>query len=118
MFEKYDINDLYLALISARYPYNSGFKSRNIEDKYMTILKKEGNTYFDLQYIDVKINKKNYPMVVSYTIEHIEPLSKYYNKDGKKKDILTRGQAIKTGGLYIENFCQDHMNIVEKSKVK
>lgn len=99
MFTKYNINDLYLAYVlditpkkDSVIPYSSV--------GYLTILKKNGENYIDLQNKDrivestIRANKK------CFAVYEIEPLSKHYNKEGKRINQFTRKKALNTGHKY------------------
>lgn len=106
MFERYDINDLFLLEISASYPFTgwetdaggllmtcmSGYG-------YWTIAHKVGEKYVDLQNRGRVYGKEVFVdrQGTSYTINRKEPLSKYYNQDGTKKPrtIFSKRGAIK-----------------------
>ena len=101
MFEKYNINDLFIASVSVSYPEkNIGIitiggllTDAEIEYDYVTILRKEKDKYVDLQNGSTMMDTID-PNKLSHTIDYMEPLSKYYNKDGKKKDTLSKKEAI------------------------
>lgn len=124
MFEKYNINDLFMAAIDVTYPYDQYdidiggiLKSGIAGYGYTTILLKKDDKYIDLQDRNVKISNIVCPISISYTIAYMEPLSKYYTQDGKKKDTFGRRSAINIGRKYYSNFNKDHMkNIEEKNK--
>lgn len=124
MFEKYNINDLFLAIIYVTYPYNQYdvdcggiLKSGPSGFGYTTILFKKGDKYIDLQHKKAKISNIICPVSISYTISYMEPLSKYYTQDGKKKDTFGRRNAINMGRKYYSKFSNDHMkSIGEKNK--
>ena len=104
MFEKYNINDLFIASIDVIYPdsydiivgchllishdYNEGYR-------YKTILVKISKGYIDLNNSKRKITDTRIINETSYLICDMEPLSKYYNQDGTRKRLLSRREAIK-----------------------
>ena len=113
MFEKYDINDLYLAIINVTYPDPEvknwdeslgNFIILSIPSfRYFTILKKDGYNFIDLQNPKVKLYDKRITTKekCSY-IQTIEPLSNYYTKDGKKKNNFSKKSAIKEAKKHYE----------------
>ena len=123
MFERNNIDDLFLASITVLYPDddkvtdNVGglLKLSRAGYGYSTILKKEGEKYIDLNDTKVEITTTRNPNETNYTIDYMEPLSKYYNKDGKKKDTLSKKEAI---GLLLEYYNEFHKDEEEAQKVK
>ena len=109
MFKKYNINDLFLASVSIVYPYReydskTGFvKLAHGSFKYNTILLKKEDKFIDLQ-------KKFIPVITSYKINFLEPLSKYYTQEGAKTTELTKRKAINIG--------KQHYNEFQQSEVK
>ena len=77
-----------------------GFKDK---DKYIYL--QSGSTMMDTRD----------PNKLSHTIDYMEPLSKYYNKDGKKKDTISKKEAI---GLSLEYYNEFHKDEEEAQKVK
>lgn len=118
MFEKYDINDLFLASIEVMYAESNkwdiitgGFFRHRIKQtgyRYSTILLKDGEKFIDLQDNSIKIDTTRNPKVTSYVIEYMEPLSKYYTQKGKKKNTLSKRKALKKGKQYYEAMHQEH----------
>ena len=114
MFEKYNINDLFIASVSVSYPEkNIGIitiggllTDAEIEYDYVTILRKEKDKYVDLQNGSTMMDTID-PNKLSHTIDYMEPLSKYYNKDGKKKDTLSKKEAIGLSFKYYKEFHKD-----------
>lgn len=93
MFGRYNINDLFLAVIKITYPntnYNQEtglLRSEIVKYEYFTILLKKGCSYIDLQ------NKKTFSIpMASYDITFIEPLSNYYLD--KEKRTLSKKEVI------------------------
>ena len=70
MFEKYNINELYLGSVSVWYADNGGWET-NAEDILMT--NEIGCGYLTI----------------------LRKLSDYYTQDGKQKDTFSRRQAVK-----------------------
>lgn len=123
MFERNNIDDLFLASITVLYPDNDrvtdnvgGFlKISRAGYGYSTILKKEGEQYIDLNNPKKEITTTRDPNKTSYTIDYMEPLSKYYTSDGKKKNGFSNRQAIKMAETYYDKFDKDEK---EAQKVK
>ncbi len=126
MFEKYSINDLFLAIIDVDYP--NPFANDISEDSvnvggvfsgsgggygYLTILKKDNDHYVDLQNLEYPITDIRNPRDISYTIEYMEPLSNYYTQDGKK---LSRRKAIKLASQYYDSIHENNLERLSKSK--
>ena len=115
MFEKNDINDLFLASISVLYPDDDkvtdnvgNFFSLSMAGYgYLTIKKKEGEKYIDLNDTKVEITTTRNPNETSYTIDYMEPLSRYYTGDGKRKKVFNNRQAIKIAETYYDEFDKD-----------
>ena len=126
MFERYNINDLFLASINVTYPANDMwdvnigdiFMSGTAGYGYLTVLRKVGEKYIDLQDISKKITTTIDPTITSYTVDYMEPLSKYYTQDGKKKEIFSKRQAIKTGRQYYNDVHQNHLNQIKEEQEK
>ena len=74
---------------------------------YSTILKKEGEKYIDLNDTKKEITTTRNPNKTSYTIDYMEPLSKYYDGDGKRKKFFSNRQAIKIAETYYDEFDKD-----------
>ena len=107
MFEKYNIDDLYLAFIQVT--FKDGYLNKlgdKLEGKlhsynYITILAKENQQYIHLSQKPFK----NYPMA-QYSIKYLEPLSNYYSKKteiSKKKVLLETKQ-------YHQKFYQEYLS--------
>ena len=108
MFERYDVNDLFLASISVMYPDYSMYDT-NIGGilmcgtagySYFTILKKSEENYIDLNNPSIKITTNRNPHITSCTIDYIEPLNKYYTQDGKKKNTLSKTKTLNLSKKY------------------
>ena len=115
MFERNNIDDLFLASITVLYPDNDIvtdnvgglLKLSRAGYGYSTILKKEGEKYIDLNDTKKEITTTRNPNKTSYTIDYMEPLSKYYDGDGKRKQIFSNRQAIKMAETYYDEFDKD-----------
>ena len=115
MFERNNIDDLFLASITVLYPDNDIvtdnvgglLKLSRAGYGYSTILKKEGEKYIDLNDTKREITTTRDPLKTSYTIDYMEPLSKYYDGDGKRKQIFSNRQAIKIAETYYDEFDKD-----------
>lgn len=124
MFERYNINDLFLASISVMFP------DSNIDDVnfggiltmetagygYLTILKKENGKYIDLNNISRKITTTRDPRKISYTIDYIQPLSKYYTQDGKKKETLSRRKTLIEAKKYYDSVHEEHFAQIQEQQ--
>lgn len=96
MFEKYNTNDLFLAIINVRFPDYKKPCSLIIDGyKYLTILYKENNEYIDLQYRDHEIIEKRDSNVTCYTIEYMEPFNNYYNVKNSINSRRAKSEAKK-----------------------
>ena len=123
MFERNNIDDLFLASISVLYPDDDKItdnvggllKLSRAGYGYSTILKKDGEKYIDLNDTKREITTTRDPLKTSYTIDYMEPLSKYYTNDGKRKQIFSNRQAIKMAETYYDEFDKDEK---EAQKVK
>lgn len=107
MFERYNIDDLFLAVIHVTFPENAwdltagGIEMMGPDGyKYLTILKKDNNTYIDLQYMSRTINAIEDPKTIHYKVEYVQPLSKYYTQDGRKKQTFSKRQALLAAKKY------------------
>ena len=115
MFERNNIDDLFLASISVLYPDDDivtdnvgNFFSLSMAGYgYLTILKKDGEKYIDLNDPKKEITTTRNPNETSYTIDYMEPLSKYYTSDGKRKKVFSNRQAIKMAKTYYNYFHKD-----------
>ena len=115
MFERNNIDDLFLASISVLYPDDDkvtdnvgNFFSLSMAGYgYLTILKKEGEKYIDLNDTKVEITTTRNPNETNYTIDYMEPLSRYYTGDGKRKKFFSNRQAIKIAETYYDEFDKD-----------
>ena len=123
MFERNNIDDLFLASITVLYPDNDRvtdnvgglLKLSRAGYGYSTILKKEGEKYIDLNDTKVEITTTRNPNETNYTIDYMEPLSRYYTGDGKRKKFFSNRQAIKIAETYYDEF---HKDEEEAQKVK
>lgn len=100
MFKRFDINDLYLAHVLIIYPEStetSRLFSGTTSLGYLTILKKSGENYIDLQDMSRIVSTTRDPKKTSYVIYNKEPLSKHYTQEGKKKIAFTRKNAVNIG---------------------
>ena len=104
MFTKYNINDLYLAYVLDTTPLN-GSISEYTSIGYLTILKKNGENYIDLQNKDRIVTTTRNAYEKSYVIYEIEPLSKHYTQDGKNINNFTRKKAINASQKYNHIIC-------------
>ena len=115
MFERNNIDDLFLASITVLYPDddkvtdNVGglLKLSRAGYGYSTILKKEGEKYIDLNDTKVEITTTRNPNETNYTIDYMEPLSRYYTGDGKRKKFFSNRQARKIAETYYDEFDKD-----------
>ncbi len=115
MFERNNIDDLFLASITVLYPDNDIvtdnvgglLKISRAGYGYSTILKKEGEQYIDLNNSKAEITMTRDPNKTSYTIDYMEPLSKYYTSDGKRKKFFSNRQAITMAETYYDEFDKD-----------
>ena len=98
MFTRYNINDLFLAYVIVTV-YKNG--SRSYEFYYPTILKKVESGYIDLQHPNRTIDNGEMQDNRIYTTYEIEPLSKHYTQDGRRKNTFTKKNALKIGEQYI-----------------
>lgn len=123
MFERYNINDLFIASIDVTYPdsYDSfigGYLliSHNYDAGYgyITILVKTENGYIDLNNPKRKITDTISPYNTSYTISYVEPLNRYYTQDGTKKARFNRRKEIKFAKEHYNDVQQNHMNQLEE----
>ena len=128
MFEKYDINDLYLADINVAYPdpeikgwdenFGNIFMMSIAGYGYLTILKKEGEKFIDLQNPKEKIYDRRITNKEKCVfIKKMEPLSNYYTQDGKKKNTFAKRAALKEAKKHYKSFFQKKLQI-EKNNIK
>ena len=111
MFERNNIDDLFLATISVSYPDND-----IVTDNVGGLLKKEGEKYIDLNDTKVEITTTRNPNETSYTIDYMEPLGKYYTSDGRRKKVFSNRQAIIMAKTCYDEFFKDKEN-AQKAKV-
>ena len=71
------------------------------------IITQKGEKYIDLNDTKREITTTRDPLKTSYTIDYMEPLSKYYDGDGKRKQIFSNRQAIKIAETYYDEFDKD-----------
>lgn len=118
MFKKYDIEDLYLASINVTYPDKVYFdkEQKNLRTmvlvgySYLTVVKHDENDNFiDLQDPKTVLKFRKSENEISYVIEYLEPLSKYYTRDGEKKISLNGKQSITLANSYYNQFYLDHL---------
>lgn len=105
MFEKYDVNQLYIAYINVTYSQGGGGGTTGGSAElrmagyggysYITILNKEGDKFIDLQNPEVKLLFKENSKQTSYVIEYMEPLNKYYTQDGINKNKVGKRKSLK-----------------------
>jgi len=88
MFTRYNINDLFIAHIVV---YSENGRT---SCGYLTILKKNGENYIDLQ--------NSTRIVTPNMIYKIDALNKYYTQDGKRKSV-SRKNAVKLGEQHYES---------------
>lgn len=112
MFTKYNINDLYLAYVLDTKPCNGNI-SQYTSVGYLTILKKNGENYIDLQNKDRIVTTTRNQKERSFVIYEIEPLSKHYTQEGRKINNFTRKKAINASQKYGHVICN---KITEKAK--
>lgn len=102
MFERYNINDLFLASIDVTYPDDEMWDS-NIGGilrmgisgyGYVTVLRQDGDKYIDLENTSRKITTTRNPKTISHTIDYMVPLSKYYTQEGKRKKKFSKREAL------------------------
>lgn len=126
MFKRYNIDDLYLASISVMFPEPNIYEyEENIGGifmvgmagyGYLTILKKEGENYIDLQEPFRKITNDRDPKTTSYIIDYMEPLNKYYNQNGNKK--YSKNKCIHIAERYYNEMHKNHLQEIKEEKNK
>lgn len=126
MFERYDINDLFLAYIEVSDQNN--LLEMNFEGNYpfgakpFTVLLKipEMNLYLDLGNDgNIIVDDKDSHLVNNCTIKYIVPLSKYYNLDGeKKRNVLNKKKALLEARKYYEVFRIEYLQALEEEQTK
>lgn len=101
MFERYNIDDLFLAIVHVTFSENtwdltaSGIEMTGPKGyKYLTILRKDNDTYIDLQNMSRIMTTVKNPKTTNYHVEYTQPLSKYYTQDGRKKQTFSKRQAL------------------------
>lgn len=116
MFEKYDVNDLFLAIIRVNKPGNDVFNinaggvffEKEIGYAYKTILRSEGNNFYDLQNKNRSVSMEQDPDFADFSILYLEQLSKYRTQDGKKKNTLSPKEAIKEASEHYNRFSNSY----------
>jgi len=112
MFNKYNINDLFIAYINVFYIKNNG--SLEYYAHTTTILKKiKEDKYINLKDGEIIPSSNNRTIK---EIAHIEPLSNYYDQSGKK---ISKKEAIeKLKGNYdkFNKKCKDIGKVYTKKK--
>ena len=99
MFTKYNINDLYLAYVLEITPENNSTLPYT-SCGYLTILKKNGENFVDLQNKGRIVNQTITANQKCYVVYEIEALSKHYTQEGKKKNNFTRKKALNASQRY------------------
>lgn len=127
MFEKYNINDLYIASVDVLYGdvniCSDGVTDDCVADDllffgtcgygYITVLYKNKDKYIDLSNTKIIFpcdSKKNNTV---YRASYVEPLSKYYNQDGSKKNSLGKRKSLKIAERYFDRFHENHLNNIK-----
>ena len=129
MFKKYNINDLYLADINVAYPdpevkdwdesLGNFIMISTAGFGYLTILRKDGESFIDLQNPKVKLYDRRITNKEKCTfIKSIEPLSNYYTQDGKRKTHFNKRDAIKEAEKHYEKFFQKKLQKEKNNKQK
>lgn len=122
MFGKYNINDLFIASIDVTYPITDweinagGLLIADAGYGYLTIVRKNGNKFIDLQNPSRKLTKTSNPRIIGYKIDYMEPLSKYYTQEGKKKATFSKRQALNTAKQHYDEFHTNHLNRIEEEQ--
>ena len=81
MFGKYNINDLFIASINVTYPVTDweitagGMLMEASGYGYLTIVRKNGDKFIDLQDPSIKLIKPGDSKIIGYKIEYMEPLN-------------------------------------------
>lgn len=116
LFEKYNIDDLFLASVRVIYPENNLYNIDGIIMMgiagygYLTILKKEDDKYIDLCNRKVKISEERDSNKTSYIIDYIEPFNEYYNLDGDNLKMLSKRKVLTEAKKYYDDMHQKHIN--------
>lgn len=123
MFKRYNLSDLFLASIDVCYPIPNtggisvgGFQMGCAGYGYWTILAKQGDKFIDLNDISINITTVKDPTTTSYTIDYIEPLSKYYNPDGERKTFFSKQEALKEADKHYSTIHQEWYQKVEETQ--
>lgn len=120
MFEKYNVENLYLAVITVFHsiwyvPDNDvydipdgkgGMKMEwsAIKNRYVTVLWFDGENYIDLKYLSKVETTRNYEDE-SYVIDFKDSFTYYYNEE-KKKNMLSRREALSKARFYFDEFLE------------
>lgn len=114
MFEKIDVNDLYLAYItvvdsSKHYVYFDGEMTGMVvaglgDYGFLTVLRKMDERFEDLHDSFRKINTNRESMVSPFVVDYIKPFSVYYNK----KEKVTRKEALLEAQNYYDTVLQEY----------
>lgn len=112
MFEKYDIVDLYLASIIIAEPEERVWDASigqmvrvsSNEINYNTVIRKVGDHYVDLKYLEHVISEIRNSRDITYLIEAKESLWHYEVPYGRKKITYSRNKALKIGERYYPQF--------------
>lgn len=128
MFERYNVNDLYLASINVMYSETitiaeAGFGGMSFSSGiggygYITVVRKDGDKYIDLQNPNRKLVNERDLTETSYIIEYIEPLNKYYTQDGKNKEKLGKRKSLKLAKNYYEEYHNNHVQYMNEKMSK
>lgn len=123
MFERYDLDTLFLADIDITFPNHSYFKTdmngdseeRLSECSYTTIIRKIDDHYIDLAHPEIKISQFKSTRITTYTVGYKEPLSNYYTQDGKSKQTFSRRKALKEGKKHYMEFYQKRLKLIKEN---
>lgn len=126
MFDRYKLEDLFLASIDVRYPVsniwdiNIGgiFMMSCAGYGYLTVLARQNGKFIDLNDQTRNITARRDPMVTSYIIDYIEPLSKYYTPTGKTRTVFSKRQALKEAEKHYNRVHQEHSAVEEQGYQK
>ena len=122
-FEKYKLKDLFLANIDVSYPIPNtggigvgGFQTGCAGYGYWTILAKQDDKFIDLNNMSINITTVRDSATTSYTIDYIEPLSKYYNPDEARKTFFSKQEALKEADKHYNTIHQEWYQKVEENQ--
>ncbi len=127
MFEKYDIEELYLASINVIYPDYMGIETNIggilIEKEagygYFTVVRAiehdDHTSYIDLANPERPIRNSRNSSSTSYILEDTEPLSNYYTQDGKRKQTFSKRRALKEGEKHYNEFHQKRLALTKEN---